>query len=77
MQLYSVLSSAKLQTSDFAIEKNKPLINVLKSRGPRYQHLHTQIIYIIQHTNKVIKYKVNYANNRIHEKAVRSDLLHK
>ena len=30
LQLYSVLSSAKLQTSDFVIEKNKSLITIRK-----------------------------------------------
>ena len=32
--LYSVLLSAKLQTLDFLINKNKLFINMLKSRGP-------------------------------------------
>ena len=32
--LYSVLSSAKLQTPDFLINKNKSFINMLNSKGP-------------------------------------------
>ena len=31
--LYSVLLSAKLQISDFIINKNKSFINMLKSKG--------------------------------------------
>ena len=30
-----MLSSAKLHTSDFLMEKNKLLINILNRRGPR------------------------------------------
>ena len=35
LQLYSVLSSPKLQTSDFVTDKNKSFIKTLKRRGPR------------------------------------------
>ena len=32
--LYSVLSFAQLQTSEFLINKNKSFINIVKSKGP-------------------------------------------
>ena len=35
LQLYDVLSSAKLQTSDFVMEQNKSFIKTLKKRRPR------------------------------------------
>ena len=39
--LYSVLSSAKLQTPDFLINKNKSFVNKLKSRDPSKDHCGT------------------------------------
>ena len=44
LQLYSVLSSAKFQISDFLIEKNKSLINLLNSRAPRIEHCGTPVL---------------------------------
>ena len=43
LQLYSVLS-AKLQTFDFVIKKNKSLTNILNSRGPRIEHCGTPVL---------------------------------
>ena len=46
--LYSVLSSPKLQTSDFLINKNKSFINTLKRRGPSKDPCGTQLIILCQ-----------------------------
>ena len=51
LQIYSVLSSAKLQTFDFVIEKNKSLINILKSRGSRTEPFDTPVLIPYHETN--------------------------
>ena len=40
----NVLSSAKLQTSDFVMEKNKSFMNILKRRGPRTDPCGTPVL---------------------------------
>ena len=58
LQLYCVLSSAKLQTFDFVKEKNKSLIHIFKRRGPQiapcgapvrisYHELNTKTILVL------------------------------
>ena len=42
--MYNVLSSAKLQTSDFVMEKNKSFMNILKRRGPRIDPCGTSVL---------------------------------
>ena len=37
LELYKVLSLAKLHTSDNVITKNKSFINILKSKGPKIE----------------------------------------
>ena len=37
LELYKVLSSANLHTSDNVITKNKSSINILKSKGPKIE----------------------------------------
>ena len=44
LQLYSVLSSVKLQTFVFVMEKNKSLINKLKSRNTRIEPCGTPVL---------------------------------
>ena len=43
LQLYSVLSSAKLQTFDFVMKKNKSFMIILKRIGPRIQPCSTPV----------------------------------
>ena len=44
LELYKVLLSAKLRTSDNVITKNKLFINVLKSKGPKIEPWGTRLI---------------------------------
>ena len=43
-QLYSALSSEKLQTSDFVMEENKSFMKILKRRGPRIDSCGTPVL---------------------------------
>ena len=44
MQLYSVLSPVKLQTSDFVMEKNKSFMKISNRRGPRINLCGTPVL---------------------------------
>ena len=46
-----VLSSAKLHTFDFFMEKNKSLINILNKRGPRIDSCGTPVLILHQEVN--------------------------
>ena len=51
-QLYNVLSSAKLQTFDFIMDKNKLFLKLLKSTGQRIDSCGTPIL-ILYHDLKM------------------------
>ena len=66
LELYKVLLSAKLRTSDNVITKNKSFVNVLKSKGPKiepwgtrliisYQKLYEEPIFFLYLRREVIK----------------------
>ena len=44
LELFKVLSSAKLHTLDNVITKNKPFMNILRSKGPKIEPWETPLI---------------------------------